>query len=100
MVRTSLTLSSPALRWRPVGEVEQHRGAMREDQGVADDVVHRPDLHVPGAGGIAKVDGVHHQHRLALLTVEFSSNAIGPERTNGGLVDGVDSRIVGHGLES
>ena len=44
-----------------VVEVEQHGRPVGRHEGVADRVVHGPDLHVRGVGGIADVDGVVEQ---------------------------------------
>ena len=77
-------------------KVEQHRRAMREGQGVADDVVHGPYLHVPAAGGVTKVDRVHHQHRLVVPAAKLLSDAVRAECANGPLVDGIDGVVAVH----
>ena len=88
----------PGAQVPPGREVEEHRRAVRERERVADDVVHRPHLHVARAGRVAKVDGVHHQHRLVLLAVELVPDARRAVRTNRPLVDGVDGWRLIHRL--
>ena len=80
----------PGAQVPPGREVEEYRRAVRERERVADDIVHRPDLHVPRAGRVAEVDGVHHQHRLVLLAVKLLADALRAVRANRPLVDGVD----------
>ena len=77
-------------------QIEQDRRAVRENQRVADDIVHRPDLHVPRAGSVAQVDRIDRQHRLAVPSVQFlpdTLRAVGADRR---LVDGLDARGVVH----
>ena len=88
----------PGAQVAPGREVEEHRRAVRERERVPDDVVHRPHLHVPRAGRVAKVDGVHHQHRLVLLAAKLVPDALRAVRANRPLVDGVDGWRLIHRL--
>ena len=66
----------PGAQVPPGREVEKHRRAVRERERVADNVVHRPHLHVAGAGRVAKVDGVHHEHRIVLPAAELVPDVV------------------------
>ena len=88
----------PGAQMPPGREVEEHRRAVRERERVADDVVHRPHLHVARAGRVAKVDGVHHEHRLVLPAAELVPDALRAMRTHRPLVDGLDGWRLVHRL--